>query len=84
MKNTISSNKKKKTDLTKSPKVSFAKGGLVEAVVTVVGVGLISGSFAIALKEKGFAKKIIGVSRTKQSSDKAKELGIINERLPWE
>ena len=24
--------------------------------VTIVGVGLISGSFAIALKEKGFAK----------------------------
>ncbi len=52
--------------------------------VTIVGVGLISGSFALALKEKGFAKKIIGVSRTKTSLDKAKELGIIDEGLPLE
>ncbi|MGN6601880.1 MAG: prephenate dehydrogenase [Ginsengibacter sp.] len=50
--------------------------------VTIVGVGLISGSFALALKEKGFAKNIIGVSRTQQSIDKAKELGIIDESLP--
>lgn len=50
--------------------------------VTIVGVGLISGSFAIAMKEKGFAKKIIGVSRTKGSIDKATALGIIDEGLP--
>jgi prephenate dehydrogenase len=50
--------------------------------VTIVGVGLISGSFALALKDKGFAKKIIGVSRTQASLDKAKELGIIDEGLP--
>jgi len=52
--------------------------------VTIVGVGLISGSFALALKVKGFAKKIIGVSRTKASAQKAKELGIIDEALPLE
>jgi len=52
--------------------------------VTIVGVGLISGSFAMALKEKGFAKNIIGVSKTKASLDKAKELGIIDEALPLE
>jgi prephenate dehydrogenase len=52
--------------------------------VTIVGVGLISGSFALALKEKGFAKNIIGVSRTQASIDKAKELGIIDEALPME
>ena len=52
--------------------------------VTIVGVGLISGSFALALKEKGFAKKIIGVSRTEASLQKAKELGIIDEALPLE
>lgn len=50
--------------------------------VTIVGVGLISGSFALALKEKGFAKNIIGVSRTQASLDKARELGIIDEVLP--
>ncbi|MGC8749394.1 prephenate dehydrogenase [Hydrotalea sp.] len=50
--------------------------------VTIVGVGLISGSFAIALKDKGFAKHIIGVSRTRESEQKALELGLIDEALP--
>lgn len=52
--------------------------------VTIVGVGLISGSFALGLKEKGLAKHIIGVSRTEASSKKALELGIIDEALPLE
>ena len=38
--------------------------------VTIVGVGLISGSFALAMKEHGFATKVIGVSRTKESEQK--------------
>ena len=50
--------------------------GLEGAVLTIVGVGLISGSFALAMKEKGFAGKVIGVSRTEASLIKAKELGI--------
>lgn len=58
--------------------------GLEGAVITIVGVGLISGSFALAMKEKGFSKKIIGVSRTEASLVKAKELGIIDEALPLE
>src|SRR4051795_112854 len=49
--------------------------------ITIVGVGLISGSFALAMKEKGFAKHIIGVSRTEASAKKALELGIIDEAL---
>ena len=53
-------------------------------VITIVGVGLISGSFALAMKEKGFAKKVIGVSRTQASLQKATELGIIDEALPLE
>lgn len=52
--------------------------------VTIIGVGLISGSFAIALKDKGFAKHIIGVSRTRASEQKALELGFIDEALPLE
>ena len=47
---------------------------LTTGVITIVGVGLISGSFALAMKEKGFAKKIIGVSRTEASLQKAMEL----------
>ena len=53
-------------------------------VLCIVGVGLISGSFAIAMKEKGFAKHVIGVSRTKASEKKALELGFIDEVLPLE
>ncbi len=52
--------------------------------VTIIGVGLISGSFALAMKEKGFAKKIIGISRTASSLNKAKALGIIDEAIPLE
>lgn len=52
--------------------------------VTIVGVGLIGGSLALALKEKNFAKKIIGVGRSKTSLDKAMELGLIDEVLSLE
>lgn len=52
--------------------------------ITIVGVGLISGSFALALKDHKMVKKVIGVSRTKASADKAIELGIIDESLPLE
>lgn len=52
--------------------------------VTIVGVGLISGSFALGLKDKGLARNIIGVSRTEASSKKAIELGLIDEALPLE
>ena len=46
--------------------------------VTIVGVGLISGSLAFALKEKGLARKVIGVSRTEESIQKALQRGIID------
>ncbi len=32
--------------------------------VTIVGVGLIGGSFSLALKDQGLVKKVIGVSRS--------------------
>jgi prephenate dehydrogenase len=50
--------------------------------VTIVGVGLISGSFSLALKRQGLAKKVIGVSRTQASAQRAIELGLIDEALP--
>ena len=52
--------------------------------VTVVGVGLISGSFSLALKDRGLVRNVIGVSRTAASLEKAKELGLIDEALPLE
>jgi prephenate dehydrogenase len=52
--------------------------------VTIVGVGLISGSFSLALKERALVKKVIGVSRTQASAQKAIDLGLIDEALPLE
>ena len=52
--------------------------------VAIIGVGLIGGSMALALKEKGIAQKVIGVGRSPASIAKAIELGIIDEALPLE
>jgi prephenate dehydrogenase len=49
--------------------------------VAVVGVGLIGGSFALALRASGFAGKIIGVSSI-DAVRVAVERGIIDEALP--
>ena len=48
-------------------------------VVTVVGIGLIGGSMALALKEKGIASKIIGVDANPVHRQKALELGLVDE-----
>ena len=52
--------------------------------VTIVGVGLIGGSFALALKEKKLAKHIIGVDFNEANLAKALELGLIDEAYPLE
>src|ERR1700688_2734312 len=52
--------------------------------VTIVGVGLISGSFSLALKDRGLVRNVIGVSLTASSIEKALELGLIDESLPLE
>ena len=46
--------------------------------VAIIGVGLLGGSFALALREQGLAKTIVGVSRRKQSIEQARELGVID------
>jgi prephenate dehydrogenase len=50
--------------------------------VTIVGVGLIGGSFSLALKDRGLVRNVIGVSRTDGTLEKARELGLIDEGLP--
>jgi len=47
--------------------------------VTIIGVGLMGGSFALALKESGFKGRVAGVGRKKENLIKAKSLGIIDE-----
>ena len=46
--------------------------------IAIIGVGLIGGSFALALKKHGFKGKITGMGRSKKNLSKAKKLGIID------
>lgn len=48
-------------------------------IATIVGVGLIGGSLAISLKEKGVANWIIGVDFNEENLQRAQELKIIDE-----
>lgn len=50
--------------------------------ITIIGVGLIGGSFAKTLTAKGFCKKVIGVDVHKPHLKTALQLGIIQEALP--
>ena len=47
--------------------------------VTIVGEGLIGGSFALSLKDQHLAKQIIGVSRSGTTAQKALQLGIVDD-----
>src|SRR5438128_1705600 len=46
---------------------------------TIVGIGLIGGSFALAVKDRGIASKIIGVDVNEAHRQKALELGLVDE-----
>lgn len=47
--------------------------------VTIIGTGLIGGSIAITLKERGFATRVIGVDASEAHAKKALELGLVDE-----
>ena len=47
--------------------------------VAIIGIGLIGGSIALALKEKGIAGKVIGVDANEVHQQKAMELGLADE-----
>ncbi len=49
--------------------------------LTIVGVGLIGGSFALALRKAGFEGRITGVS-SKSATDAAIAGGVVDEALP--
>lgn len=46
--------------------------------ITIFGVGLIGGSFALALKKAGAVGQVVGVGRSEASLARAMELGIID------
>ena len=55
--------------------------------LVVVGVGLIGGSFALALKEANAVRRVIGVGRNRGNLDAARKLGIADQTYaieePW-
>src|SRR4051812_45941356 len=48
--------------------------------VTIVGVGLIGGSFALALKENNLADHVVGVDNNPSHLQTALKLGLIDEQ----
>jgi len=53
----------------------------VEEVISIVGVGLIGGSFALALRKAGFTGRIVGVSSA-ETIRTALDHGVIDQALP--
>ena len=53
-------------------------------ILTVVGLGLLGGSFALGLKERLGDLKVIGVDTNQQHAEKALSLGIVDEIKPLE
>ena len=44
----------------------------------VIGVGLMGGSFALALKRAGLVKRVVGYSKSPATTEKARRLGVID------
>lgn len=52
------------------------------ASAAIIGLGLIGGSMALALKDKNLANHIIGSDISSENEQKALELGLVDEILP--
>ena len=52
--------------------------------LTVIGIGLIGGSIAMTLKQKGFVEHVIGVDNNPLHQDQALRLGIVDEIMSLE
>lgn len=48
----------------------------------LIGCGLIGGSFALALRQAGLVKRVIGYSKSPTTTDKARQLGVIDVEAP--
>ena len=46
--------------------------------VCIVGVGLIGGSFGMALRERGLARHVVGAVRRQETADKALQMGALD------
>lgn len=52
--------------------------------ISIIGTGLIGGSMALKLKQKGIASKITGIDKNEEHLKEAKSLGIIDDYMPFE
>ncbi|HAY3552862.1 prephenate dehydrogenase [Elizabethkingia meningoseptica] len=52
--------------------------------ISIIGTGLIGGSMALKLKQKGMASTIIGIDKNEEHLKEAKALGIIDDYQPFE
>ncbi|WP_407481884.1 prephenate dehydrogenase [Elizabethkingia meningoseptica] len=52
--------------------------------ISIIGTGLIGGSMALKLKQKGIASTIIGIDKNEEHLKEAKALGIIDDYQPFE
>jgi prephenate dehydrogenase len=59
--------------------MSDARPRIEIGTLAVIGVGLIGGSFSLALKRAGIVRRVIGVGRTQANLDIAMRLGVIDE-----
>lgn len=59
-------------------------GGEPRPVLAVIGVGLIGGSFAAALRKAGAVGRVLGVGRNRKSLQQAVELGLIDAEASLE
>ena len=48
-------------------------------IITIIGLGLIGGSLAIDIREKGIAENIIGVDKSSKNADDALRIGLVDE-----
>ena len=46
---------------------------------TVIGLGLIGGSFALSLKERGLCDVVMGIEHSESNARKALELGLVDK-----
>ena len=56
---------------------------MIVAKLAIVGTGLIGGSFALALKQAGAVREVLGVGRSPARLTVARELGLIDHVADW-
>lgn len=56
---------------------------MIVDTLAVVGAGLIGGSFALALKQAGAVRTVLGVGRSPARLTVARELGLVDRAVDW-